>query len=150
MSLEPLKSDKLEYLSKEGETYLYANKKAFPRAFLINKIVMAENAQDTIDKMFNLAGDLRTTAISEDNIEINTSPMQSTEDAVITYYSPNSVIIEINSMTNRLLILTDLYYPNWKASLDGNPTKIYKVDFALRAVLVPAGKHKIEYKTDLL
>ncbi len=150
MSLGPLKSEKLEYLSKEGETYLYINKKVFPRVFLVNKIVKTGNAQETIEKMFNLSEDLRTTAVTVENIEINPTPILSGEEAVITYYSSNYVKIEINTMANRLLVLTDIYYPSWQVTIDGNQSKIYKIDFALRGVLVPGGRHKIEFRTKLL
>ncbi len=150
LSIGPLKSEKLEYLSTEGETYLYANKKVFPRTFLVDKVVKTENSQETIDKMFDLAGNLRSTAVVNEDIEIDPSSLQSAEKAIITAYSPNYITITTYSITNRLLVLTDIYYPIWQAFLDGKSVKMYRVDFALRGVMVPAGIHKIEFKVSLL
>jgi hypothetical protein len=47
-----------------------------------------------------------------------------------------------------MLVLSEMYYPEWKARLDGRPVDIYPVDFALRGITVPAGEHKVEMYYD--
>ena len=37
-----------------------------------------------------------------------------------------------------------MYYPGWKATIDGQPAKIARADYILRAMNIPAGKHQIE------
>ena len=45
------------------------------------------------------------------------------------------------------MFLSEVYYPaGWKAYIDGNETEIYKTDYLFRSILVPKGKHKIEFK----
>ena len=44
------------------------------------------------------------------------------------------------------LVLTDQYFPGWKAFVDGKETSIYKVDGLLRGVVVPEGRHMVEFK----
>jgi uncharacterized membrane protein YfhO len=58
-------------------------------------------------------------------------------------YEPNA--IELSAQTSRggLLVLSETYYPGWKAWLDDQPTPIYCTDIALRGVLVPAGTHRV-------
>ena len=48
-------------------------------------------------------------------------------------------------MDNGFLVLTDQYFPGWKASIDGTVTKIYKVNGLVRGVIVPQGKHRIVF-----
>jgi uncharacterized membrane protein YfhO len=45
-----------------------------------------------------------------------------------------------------LLILSEIYYPAWRAYLDGQPVPVYAVDRALRGVAVPAGEHVVELR----
>jgi uncharacterized membrane protein YfhO len=42
-----------------------------------------------------------------------------------------------------LLLLSEIYYPAWKASIDGKPAKVQCANYALRAISVPPGKHTI-------
>jgi len=52
------------------------------------------------------------------------------------------------TLTDGILIFSDLYYPGWKATLDGRPVPSIAPIYALRAVAVPAGKHRIEFIYD--
>ena len=57
--------------------------------------------------------------------------------------------IEANATGNNLLFVGEIYYPaGWKAYIDGNETEIIKTNYAFRSVIVPAGKHVIEFKFD--
>jgi uncharacterized membrane protein YfhO len=48
------------------------------------------------------------------------------------------------------VVVSELYYPGWRATMDGIDTPIYRADHALRAVLVPAGRHSVEMVFDPL
>lgn len=150
MSFGPLQSDKLEYLSSEGDTYLYANKNVFPRAFLVENVLKTATNQEMIAKMYELMDKLKNTAVVTDDVNITANKLQNDEIAEITYYGSNKISIQVATNDERMLVLTDIYYPTWKALVDGRETKIYQVDFVLRAVIVPAGTHKIEFKNNLL
>lgn len=58
----------------------------------------------------------------------------------------NSVEVEVRELpAPRVLLFVDAWYPGWRAEMDGNPVKIYKANDAFKAVLVPAGTHRVRF-----
>jgi hypothetical protein len=62
-------------------------------------------------------------------------------------YKPNHLKYISNNSKNGLAIFSEMYYENgWKASIDGMETEIFRVDYVLRGLQIPAGKHVIEFR----
>ncbi len=60
---------------------------------------------------------------------------------------PNHLEYEVNGSKNNLLVFSEIYYPEgWNAYIDGKPVNYIRANYALRAMQVPAGKHKVEFK----
>jgi len=65
----------------------------------------------------------------------------------LTNYSPNELTYEYTALTEKLAVFSEVYYPKgWTAYIDGQPAEIINADFILRALKVPAGSHKVEFK----
>jgi hypothetical protein len=60
-----------------------------------------------------------------------------------TFPSPGSLSVQVASETPALLILSEIFYPGWQASLDGQPAPILRAFYTLRAVPVPPGEHTV-------
>jgi uncharacterized membrane protein YfhO len=60
-------------------------------------------------------------------------------------YEPNRVLLQAETSIDGLLVLTDTASPGWKARLDGQSTRVYVANHAFRAVVVPAGTHRVEF-----
>lgn len=59
-------------------------------------------------------------------------------------YSNNNIQLTTHSNTGGILVLSEVFYPAWKAKIDGIETEIYRADYNFRAIKVPAGQHSIE------
>ena len=59
---------------------------------------------------------------------------------------PGSVDLVTTSTADGLLVLHDLYYPGWLAEIDGKPAKIMRFALLFRAVIVPAGNHRVTFR----
>ena len=66
--------------------------------------------------------------------------------AQITDYSSTSVTILAQAKQDGLLVLSDQYYPGWRAYMDGQPAEIVRVNQIMRGVLLPAGDHQIVFR----
>ena len=82
-----------------------------------------------------------------DSLEIVTAISESSDagEVKILSHKPHSITISTSSEKPALLLLSEVSYPGWIAKIDGGEIPIYRVNYALRAVAVDAGKHRIEF-----
>ena len=67
----------------------------------------------------------------------------------LTSYHPNRITYQSSSTQEGLAVFSEIYYPHgWHAAIDGSPVEILRVDYLLRALVVPAGQHQIEFVFD--
>lgn len=150
LNLGPIESKKLRFLYQEGQTYLYENTKRFPRAFFVENIIHTINDQDEIEKLYAFKDELRTLATTQQDIQIMSVPIDTTDSVDIALYEPNKIDLKVSAKTERLLVLVDPYYPTWRAYVDGKESRIYKVDYMFRGVVVPTGNHIVKFSNNLL
>ena len=62
----------------------------------------------------------------------------------LTSYEPNRLVYETSSAKDGVVVFSEIYYPGWQATIDGQPVDIARADYILRAMNVPAGNHTIE------
>ncbi|NML21819.1 YfhO family protein [Pseudoflavitalea sp. G-6-1-2] len=59
----------------------------------------------------------------------------------------DAISYETNAASNQFAVFSEVYYPNgWSATIDGKPAQIAKVNYTLRGMSIPSGKHTIEFK----
>ena len=66
----------------------------------------------------------------------------------LTSYEANALTFEAETDRERLAVFSDIYYPGWQCTIDGEPAPILRADYVLRAVVIPAGKHHIAFRFD--
>lgn len=66
--------------------------------------------------------------------------------AEITQYTPIHVEIRVSTTNDAYLMLKDAYYPGWRATIDGDPTPVYRANVLFRAVQVPSGEHLVRFE----
>src|SRR4030042_802663 len=59
--------------------------------------------------------------------------------------SNNRLQLFVEAKEGRFLVLSDTYFPGWKAYLDGSPVKIFRANYNFRAVSIPPGKHEVKF-----
>lgn len=127
-----------------GETIPVQNPNAYGNAWYVDEIVYAANANEELDGMAKL--DLRRQAIADSKFKAQLSQsvkQDSASSVTMTKYAPNHLEYDAESSRGGVIVFSEIYYPGWTCTVDGQPTEIGRVDYVLRAVNVKAGKHKI-------
>ena len=67
----------------------------------------------------------------------------STAKVTLTAYEANRLAYEVNSQKGGVVVFSEIYYPGWTCTVDGQNTPIARADYVLRAIRIPAGKHTV-------
>jgi hypothetical protein len=132
--------------------WIVENLRAMPRAWLVSEVeaVDGEEALRRIRGEGEKDFDPRRTALVEDapaelpQVAGGATPQGAA--ARVTTYEPTRLIVETDATTPTLLVVSELFYPGWEATVDGRPERIRLTDYLLRGVAVPAGRHRVEMR----
>ncbi|MBR1682528.1 MAG: hypothetical protein IJ700_04140 [Bacteroidaceae bacterium] len=99
------------------------------------------------DALISAGGPQATAATTEASSK---TVEEDTANAVLTLtaYEANALTFEAESDRQRLAVFSDIYYPGWQCTIDGEPAPILRADYVLRAVVLPAGKHTVAFRFD--
>ncbi len=139
---------KIMTVDQKKQVATYLNPAYQPRAFFVKDVFIAQNKTEVFNKLNSAIFDSKITAILEKQPEI--TPVNSDSVYVsIKSYKTNYIELATYNEKNSLLVLSEVYYPvGWKAFIDGVETEIYKTNYILRSVVLPAGAHTVEFKFD--
>lgn len=129
---------------QNGQTTPLPNPNAFGNAWYVDDIQYVDNANKELDGMAKL--DLRHAAIADKKFEAvlgKTASQDSTANVKITAYAPNHLEYEAQSAKGGIIVFSEIFYPGWTATVDGNPVEVGRVNYVLRAINIAAGKHKV-------
>jgi hypothetical protein len=123
---------------------IFENPTAFPRAWIVHVAQEVEPGAAIASLVANPPPDLRRVAILE-TTPPPLEPTHSSDEVVsVTREAPDQLRLDVSARAAGLLVLSEIAYPTWHATIDGQPVSILTADGALRAVSVPAGQHVIE------
>ena len=61
----------------------------------------------------------------------------------LTQYKPNNLTYEVKSDKGGVIVFSEIYYPGWTATVDGQKAEMGRVNYVLRALNVKPGNHKV-------
>lgn len=144
LSLTDISSTKLEKVFQEGQTRVYENKNVLPRVFFVERVGRMFLKERVIERMFANDFDPRREATIENPMIANYKEKKIGK-ADMFKYSDNYVVINTENEGDGFLVLTDTFYPTWRATVDGDKVEIYRTDYNFRGIFVPKGKHTVTF-----
>jgi hypothetical protein len=128
---------------------IFENKNVLPRAFIVFESEVIKNSKDILERMTSPDYNFGKKVILEEPPQFQPAkPVHENAGYSIKYikYSNDEVIMEVSCDGPGILVISDLYTPDWKAFIDEIHTKIYRANYAYRSVCIPAGKHTLTFK----
>jgi len=129
------------------EWVVYENRNCLPRAFTVSKLQPVRDIQEVkfLFETFQI-NPSETALVSEDDLKkIGRSDFVK-GTTIIEQYDTDRIVVRTNVFGGPgFLVLSDQYFPGWKAFVDGKETPIYKVHEIIRGIVIPEGEHKVEF-----
>lgn len=137
-----------EQIFKDATVTIYLNKRVYPRAFFVDQVQATQSQSAAYATLTSRTFDPRRAAIVETGFDPNllTDPAAKTAsaEAAVEQITPNHLRITATTRVRRFLVVSEMFMPGWYATIDGQPAAIYRTDYILRGLVVPAGTHTIE------
>ena len=127
-----------------GQTVPLQNPYTYGNAWFVDKIQYAANANEEIDVIGKL--NLRHEAVADAKFKTQLGEaveQDSVSIVTIKAYEPNELTYEVNSGKGGVVVFSEVYYPGWTATVDGQPAELGRVNYILRALNVKPGKHDV-------
>ena len=127
-----------------GQSVPLENPYTYGNAWMIDKIHYVANANEEIDALGKL--NLRSEAVADQKFkeQLGEAVEQDTVSIVrLKAYEPNQLTYEVESGKGGIVVFSEIYYPGWTATVDGEEQQLGRVNYVLRALQVKPGKHEV-------
>jgi hypothetical protein len=144
LTKQPARADQQLVFRGASGVNVFKNVDAFPRTWIVHRIIQASSPEDAQARLDDPAFDARSTGLLLEpgpTVQI----CNGDEPARISQRTANSVVVQARLNCRGMLILSDVWYPGWVAQVDNAPATIYEPDSALRGVVLDQGEHRVEF-----
>ena len=135
--------------TEDGELVAQPNPEANGNAWFVREVRLVENANEAIIALGDI--NTRNTAVVDDAFRDLLSdtdfPPDPSADIELVSYQPNELQYRYHATQDRLAVFSEIYYPHgWKAYIDGEAAPFFRADYVLRAMMLPAGEHRVTFR----
>jgi hypothetical protein len=144
----PMDDKDLTLLRVMGRTHIYENERALPRAFVVGRVKVISDEEEILSELAFF--DPEKLALLEEKPAWTLDAPSLFQEAEVTFYSPNKIVVQASLSSPGLLVLGELWYPGWRAYDNGQEVKIHRANYLMRSVHLEAGRHTVEFAYDPL
>jgi hypothetical protein len=143
-------SNRWRLAGETDDVRIYENLQARPRAWLASETVTLKpeemlSAIKTSRLPDGRAYDPARMALLEEPVSMPAQNADASDSAQVTQLTETTMEVQTTTQLPALLITSDTFYPGWHAFLDGMEVPLYRVDYALRGVEIPSGRHLVRF-----
>ena len=134
-----------DFTSTTGKL-VYANRTSLPRAWFVDTVRTETNPRTILTALRDGTFNPRTTAFVEQAAPSGITPADSSATVRVVGRGNQKLTLATNNSAKSMLVASEVFYKEWHCYVDGVETDIIKTNFFLRGVVVPAGKHTVEFR----
>ncbi|MFM1877350.1 MAG: hypothetical protein RLZZ241_216 [Bacteroidota bacterium] len=134
---------------ESGTPAVSVNPDALGNAWFVSKLVSASNADAEMRALDSLsvANEAVYDASEFPRLSAVEFIVSEAANAQLISYEPNYLKYKTNNSNPGLLVLSEMYYPKgWQVFIDNAPASHFRVNYALRGLMVPSGNHTLEFR----
>lgn len=134
------------YQDEQTGLLVLENPDVLPRAFFVGETEVVDGREAAWARLRSADFDPARTALLAAPLGADVAPLDSAATAIarLERYTPDEMTWQVETDAQRLLVLSEVYYPaGWAATLDGEAVPIHRVNYLLRGVVVPEGTHTL-------
>lgn len=127
-----------------SQTVPVENPYRYGNAWLVDQVDYVNSANDEIDALHRL--DLRHRAVADSKFEGvlgKSTPQDTVSIVTLKAYQPNELTYEVRTGKGGVVVFSEIYYPGWTATVDGQEQELGRVNYVLRALKVAPGQHQV-------
>jgi hypothetical protein len=147
LSCFQVRNPEFKHSYNDRKINIYANPTCLSRAYLVPECMIIKDRARILEKLMGI--NPRQVVILEESSSqwvVGSGQLGGNKEQVqIVEYQPNTVLIRADTDRDGFLFLSDTYYPGWHAQVDGVKTRIYRANYAFRAIHLKAGTHRIKF-----
>jgi hypothetical protein len=122
---------------------VYEDPQAFPRAWMVHEAIVDPSDGDTYARIMKRSADLHRAALVSAPLPEPLEQGASGDSLHFTSYQPDSMSLDVQAAGNGLLVFSEMYYPGWRATVNGEDAEVRRVDGGLRGVLLKRGANRV-------
>ena len=127
-----------------NQTVAIENPYVYGNAWFVDKVTYVKNANEELDTLGKL--NLRHEAVADARFQSQlgeSKNQDSTSIVKLTAYEPNQLTYDVRSVTGGIVVFSEIFYPEWTATVDGKAVELGRVNYVLRALNVDKGHHTV-------
>ena len=130
---------------QNGETAPLKNQYAQGNAWFVDQLTYVDNANQELAALGKM--DLRHEAVADKKFQkqLGQAVAQDYNNVSVNLiaYEPNELKYDVKSAKGGVLVFSEIYYPGWTATVDGQPVDVGRVNYVLRALQLKPGNHQV-------
>lgn len=134
-----LNPERWRHLGTFDNVELWENLNVLPRAWFVNRVMQCSD-DEALSSIKQGKVEPRQTALVDRELAASSGKVE------VVSYAPNRIEMTTETTSEGFLVVSEVYYNGWEAFLDGVRVPVYRTDYALRGISVPAGKHRVEMR----
>jgi hypothetical protein len=132
-------------IAEDGSLSAGFNTNAFGNAWFVEEVISCRSADDEIKRL--AIEDLRTKALSTEQIPLREFVLDSLSSISLVSYKANELRYEASVSSTAFAVFSEMHYPHgWEAYIDEVEVPHFRVNYALRGLIIPSGQHDVVFR----